>query len=1260
VYFLKYYIFLLFILIPLGVCAQHYNVHQFNVEKGIPRGFYRDITQDSLGAVWLASDFGVVKFDGVHQIIESEQNPDLPATIYDAIFCDNKNNIWTVTSRPSIEIYVGSQSNWQKKKSPGQVFDNNIVQAIAAVISPADTLAIAVSRYGFVGSYRNQQWISLGRCEGNFAALTATNTEIYYSIGSNLYRATPGKTDQHLYQHSKNIRALTTDPAGRIWIISVGEAGYFQSGKYFQVQEFPDSPKARNTDLIIDGAGGIIWGDNYNIYHYNNRKYPKLSKLGLASGLHCSGVSSMLHDFEHNLWFVDPRGISQMDPMRFANFSKENNLLTDEVSAIAEFSDGKVLLGHNIGITLFDPIKSIGIPMTVESDPENNVARILDFWRDGDDFIWAAISSAGLARISRNGSVRYYNSQQINSEYISSVLGGEDGSLLLGTMNGLIHFNGTTFYRDSAITTRIRKLFRDRDGTLFIAVLPEGFARIQDGKVVPYKSNVSHKRDQFFSFVHRADGTRLVGGHYGLFVAKGDSLSLYEINGQTITEPVYLLMEDPMKGLWIGTHNGIYYSDHRMLHYFNKTNGFGGYEINRSAGLVAGNGLVYFGSESGLSVYQPLFDYDSLAAPHVSIHEIESNLGLIDVGKEKELEYHHDDLLFRFHAISNIDSKKIHYRVELEGLEKGWIYTDQPEIRFTNLGPGTYQLKVQARNTLSGWGPSAISYPITIKAPLWRRTPVQILAAALSLLVIFSVVFLIRRAYLSKLLESEVEHRTAELLKSEERYRTLFENTKEAIYISTYDGQVLDINKAGVHLFGFNTIGEFMQNNQSTNYYQDIADRSRLLKLLDNDGHVYNHEMHMKKADGTPIILNGNISTFRDNYGRLLIFGILSDNTEIRRLESQLYNAQKLESIGLLAGGIAHDFNNILGAIIGYASHLSEFQEDEKFREEGLEAIQRSAQRGAELVKRLLTFAKGGEFNLRVLHINPLLTETISIVQSTFDRSISIVTNFNPELPTVRVDSSQMQQVFLNLFVNARDAMSEGGTLTITTDLVERAVGTPVVIRNTFVRIQVSDTGIGIEPDKLKNIYDPFYTTKQPSQGTGLGLAMVYGVIQKHNGVIEVNSNVGKGTVFEILLPVDGAAVESESAEKINLEKGNGNVLVVDDEEVLRNLLRTILTRQDYNVDLAPDGIEALKRYNDPGNHYKIVILDMVMPKMGGYECYQTIRKKNPDQKVIITSGYSDKIERGDISKNKYTRVVSKPFNRSKILSVVQELIAVD
>lgn len=494
------------------------------------------------------------------------------------------------------------------------------------------------------------------------------------------------------------------------------------------------------------------------------------------------------------------------------------------------------------------------------------------------------------------------------------------------------------------------------------------------------------------------------------------------------------------------------------------------------------------------------------------------------------------------------------------------------------------------------------------------------------------------------------------------RLATAIEQAAEAIAITDPDGVVTYINPAFEHTTGFPAV-----ESRGRNIRDLLGDEVAVPLERRAQEHLTTYDSWKKKItsvrkDGSVVELDLTVSPVRGPGDEVANYTYVGrDITQEAALEEQLRQSQKLEAIGMLAGGVAHDFNNILTGILGYANMLEPDAAPGSTMQEGLHVIQQAAERAAELTRQLLSFARRGKRQNTTVDLNSTILEVVSLLTRTVNKNISVTEHFDTDQATVLGDPGQLQQVVLNLAINGRDAMPQGGSLTFRTwrQLLdaEQLMAHPGAKPGMFVALSVSDTGVGIEKKNLRRIFEPFFTTKEAGQGTGMGLAMVYGIVKGHKGFIDVESDIGNETTFTVYVPATD--VVSAAAHAADLpRKGHGRILVVDDEEVVRKLACEMLRRAGYDVVTAAGATEAVTWYRAHPHETDLVIIDMVMPGKDGQECFKALKAIDPDVRAILSTGYGLDGHAQDTLDAGMVGYVQKPYHMQDLVTAVADALA--
>lgn len=511
-------------------------------------------------------------------------------------------------------------------------------------------------------------------------------------------------------------------------------------------------------------------------------------------------------------------------------------------------------------------------------------------------------------------------------------------------------------------------------------------------------------------------------------------------------------------------------------------------------------------------------------------------------------------------------------------------------------------------------------------------------------------------------MQSQLKHYSANLetlvAQSEKKYQALIDNADESIFI-IQDDLIKFPNPRTVELFGYPK-----EELARIPFIDLVLDEDRSIVLSQRQlvagpkRIIPTSTFRIVSRSGETVWVDMNaVSMEWGDRPSFLVF--LRDVTEKKRMEAELIHAQKMEAIGTLAGGIAHDFNNLLMGVLGYTSlMLLETAADTRTRER-LKSIEHLVQSGADLTKQLLGFARGGKYEVKATNINDLVRRSSEIFGRT-KKEITIHRNYQKDLFAADVDRGQVEQVLINLYVNAWQAMPGGGDLYLETSNVNLDEGYTrlhSISPGNYVKISVTDNGTGMDQATQRRIFEPFFTTKGMGLGTGLGLASAYGIIKNHGGIINVYSEVGRGTTFNIYLPASSGTISEENTLPPEARKSTETILIVDDQEMILTVAKDMLKALGYQVLTAQGGKEALAIYGEKSDAIDMIILDMIMPAMGGGETFDRLRSVNPHVKVILSSGYSINGQASEIMQRGCNGFIQKPFNIQELSQKIREVL---
>ncbi len=506
-----------------------------------------------------------------------------------------------------------------------------------------------------------------------------------------------------------------------------------------------------------------------------------------------------------------------------------------------------------------------------------------------------------------------------------------------------------------------------------------------------------------------------------------------------------------------------------------------------------------------------------------------------------------------------------------------------------------------------------------------------------------------------------------ETKRAEEVYLSLINSSADAIVIADLKGITKYVSPSFESLFGWSLNEIIGKEIPFIPEHEKRIHKALMKEVVDKGKTCQCFETERYTRDGQSLNVSLSVSRFSDHDRTPAgILYVLRDISEKKKLETQLLQAQKMEAIGILAGGIAHDFNNTLQAMFGCAEILLMDKDKDHPDYSKLETIEKSIQRASDLTKRLLIFGRKMETKFEPVDINNEVVQVSEILNRTIPKMIEIKIHLNKDIKMINADPGQLEQILMNLGINARDAMPEGGTLEFSTE--------QVVIKKDFcnlhpgskpgeyIRLTIADNGMGMDKHTLKHIYEPFFSTKKKGEGTGLGLAMVYGIVKSHGGYITCSSKPGKGTAFEIYFPAlycYNSKIPHQ--EKIpNLKGENETILFVEDDDVNREIAKELLTEFGYNVIAAHDCESAFEYYQNNRKKIELIISDLIMPGIGGKKLLENILQVNPDAKVIIASGYNTGESAQKVREWGAREFISKPYEMNSMLRVVREVLTQD
>jgi two-component system cell cycle sensor histidine kinase/response regulator CckA len=502
------------------------------------------------------------------------------------------------------------------------------------------------------------------------------------------------------------------------------------------------------------------------------------------------------------------------------------------------------------------------------------------------------------------------------------------------------------------------------------------------------------------------------------------------------------------------------------------------------------------------------------------------------------------------------------------------------------------------------------------------------------------------------------------LRQSEASFRSVVEDAPYGIYRASLSGQLVLVNPALQKMLGYASQADLLEANLARHIYRNPLEHQKVNELLLQQGSFLDVEVEWKRKDGTPITVRCSGWPIRDEGGRVAFLELFAEDvTERRTLERQLRMAQKMEAVGRLSGGIAHDFNNLLGVIIGYIQVMKRSLKPENPLHEYAQEIEKASQRAVSLTRQLLAFSRQQVLEPIILNLNALVSDMEKMIPRLIGEDIALTLALDPELGQVKADPGQVEQVVMNLAVNARDAMPDGGKLTVQTANVDLDTAYtrqhPGSRIGSYVMLRVTDTGTGIDPEIQAQIFEPFFTTKERDKGTGLGLATVYGIVKQSGGYIAVDSEKGKGASFSVYLPrVEETVAPPDLSNDLPASvRGSETVLLVEDESSLRKLADMFLRDSGYQVLTAENGAQALQVARQHAGPIHLLLTDVVMPGINGRVLAERLAPSQPAMKILYMSGYTDSFIAGHGVLEAGAHLMHKPFTEETLTRKVREML---
>ena len=1084
---------------------------------------------------------------------------------------------------------------------------------------------------------------------------------------------------------------------GGVWVAGASHILKFRNGIWTTPFRAPDDFRFTGAVRLLEDSDRNLWCGDQSRGLLEFRPDGRTLRFTHEDGLPSLAIRSLFEDRENNVWVgTHGGGMTRFRHRAAYLFHETSNSDETQIDTVAARAAGQLLLAtYEGGLIQFDE-GSMRFGAVPEYRGDSRLAtrsRVLAALEDQFGTIWTNLSGAGLFRIrgslveeqsprelegktifedsrgtvwigtyfgiarQESGKFKFYRAESGLPQGLISAIGeDQEGGIWVGGEAGLFHWKDGRFEKFLPSGTReygpVTSLFRSRDGALWIGLENGGLDRLWNGILRHYGAGQGLPPVKITSVIE--DDERrlwLATFHDGLLCVPIESF-----------DAVAAQQRQKVAWIWLKKEDGL------------ETNAFRyGYQPAAAKGK---NGRLWFATLKGLVMVDPKRVGRNSVVPPVRIEAVGVNGGSIAIDPSNSaavrLPAGSRRIQFSYTALSFTAPEHVRFQYRLDGSDADWVETNQRVADFGYLRPGGYSFRVKAANNDGLWNPDPAVVRIQVAPFLWEVRWVQLLAIGLLVGASTLGVYGYQRQKLlqrtmqlrrEQELRRDVEQLQAILKVSEERFATAFNASPIPLSIATLDdGRYVEVNESFLRITGLRREEVIGRTRLELDIWSNTAAIDQGLEVLKSGGRVsgIDVQLHDQKGQIHDLIVSAESI---DLGGVRHAMAAALDITERKRLEEQLSQTQKLESIGRLSGGVAHDFNNLLTVINGYSSVLLASPEIGEPNRKRVQQILQAGDRAADLTRQLLAFSRKAVIDPKPMNLNDVVSETETMLQRLLPENIEMLTFLDPALGRIMADTTQMHQIVLNLALNARDAMPEGGRLIMETSNVELdaqfCTRHPEMTAGPCVLLAVTDTGFGMEESIRERIFEPFFTTKAVGQGTGLGLATVYGIVRQSDGWISVYSEPGTGTTFKVYLPrLDAAGFrERQARPESGTLRGTETVLVVDDQLDVRGLITDVLQRDGYRVLEAGGGAAALELARRHSGPIHLLLTDLGMRGMTGEELSRNLRALRPETRVVYVSGYTENaaIQQGAVQLE--NAFLSKPLTPDALLAKVRQTL---
>jgi PAS domain S-box-containing protein len=1265
---------------------------------GIPESSALALAQTPDGYIWVGSPDGLLRFNGLDfTAVAPSAGLDRLRGVIVLLRTDQSGRLW-VSSDTGLAFY-----------------DHGAWHAVNGSTGPARSFADDASGTMFLGTFegrvfaiKDSQVQSIEQPEGLYPSGVFCMRD---SRDGGIWLANRSFVGRWDGQHWKRVGTAAKEPVpllaapamdGGIWILTKGELRRYRTDG--SVTVLP-APEVRDFREMMEDPSGVIWVAS------TSQGLTRLLPHGLSwesrtmtatNGLAQSSVWSILLDKEGNYWVGSSSGgLHRLSPRRFVNIGLAQGLPVNVVRSVVETSPGRILAGtHGGGVAEIADGKVVSVRPAAPGSGGNYGWSLL---KDSAGRLWTGTFTGGLY-VEEKGVQRPVPMPRALGLNVNCLMQDSRGRIWVGTGAGLgFYEKGAVQALPTNAAARIDNancMAEDtRSGALWIGTTDRGLFVVKDRECKQIERIQGLPSDRITCVAIDSDGCVWAGIFaHGLASIRDQTVTLFGPEQGLPSQIVASVVDDGQGYYWMGTDRGIIRVSREELHkvqqklaasatftLYDNHDGVGWgncVDGNQPAALKDADGRLWFATLNGVVMADPFQLWPNTNPPPVLVEQV---VFTDRAGQKHVLDppFTNDisvpagsvELEFHFAALSFTapDKLRMSCMLEQKGVSTNWLEIgSRRQLLFHSPpAPGSYRLRVTARNNDGIWNQTGASLNFVVEPFLWQSFGFRLFAiAGLSGGCGLAAWRVTRRLYRRRI--SLLEKQRA-LEQEQARLAAVMEATSDLVAFADSDGRLLHVNPAGRKMLGYGSREDISQLNLNSMFPAWATDRvtKEAVPAARRDG-TWEGESALVARDGREIPVSQVIIAHKSAGGEIsFISTVARDITERKqaekdkeRLLEELLQSRKLESVGRLAGGIAHDFNNMMQVVLGNASLALEHCPPQGELRGHLKEIENSANRSADLTRRLLAFARKQKVQPQVLDLNQTVSGMLQVLRRLIGENIKLSWIPAHDLWPVKIDPLQIDQVLANLAVNARDAISGQGVVTIQTSNVvldeSFARAHAERVSGDYVVLSVSDTGEGMTPEIVEHIFEPFFTTKEVGEGTGLGLATVFGIVKQNQGWIEVQTKPERGSTFEVFLPRCKSPLEPRAAavpEAGTLPVGTETILVVEDESTILDLITKILGQCGYAVLSADSPEKALGLAAAEPGKIHLLVTDVIMPGMSGKDLWEKLRTARPGLSCLFMSGYDKDVFGTDGARDASLHFLQKPFTQADLACLVRDLI---